>query len=64
MPAFAAAQPEEAVGEDAALEEGVELVFDEPGQFTAGADLGVRDEAGRMLLHQSIQHGLFGRCRS
>ena len=28
--------------QDAALEEGVELIFDEPGQLGAGAGLGVR----------------------
>jgi len=31
--AFAAAQAQEAVGQDAALEEGVELVLDEPAFF-------------------------------
>ncbi|HMO45435.1 MAG TPA: hypothetical protein PKB14_05395 [Rubrivivax sp.] len=49
-----------AVGQDAAFEEGFELVFDEPGQLGTGAGLGVRDEAGRMLLHQAIQRGLLG----
>lgn len=29
MPAVAAAQPQEAVGQDAAFEEGIKLVFDE-----------------------------------
>jgi hypothetical protein len=48
------------VGEDAALEEGIELVFDELGQFGTGAGLGVRDEGGCMLLHQAIQGGLLG----
>ena len=60
MAALVAAQPQEAVGEDAALEEGVELVPDEPGQLGAGAGLGVRDEAGRVLLHQAVQRGLLG----
>ncbi|MCU0921673.1 MAG: hypothetical protein MUF16_15290 [Burkholderiaceae bacterium] len=60
MAALAAAQPQEAVGEDAALEEGVELVFDEARQFGAGAGLGVRNEAGRVLLHQAVQRGLLG----
>ena len=60
MAAFAAAQPQETVGEDAALQEGVELVLDEPGQFGAGAGLGVGDEAGRMLLHQAVERGLLG----
>jgi hypothetical protein len=58
--ALAAAQPQEAVCQDAVLKEGVELVLDGPGQFTAGAGLGVRDEAGHMLLHQPVQSGLLG----
>jgi hypothetical protein len=49
------------VRQDAALEEGVELVLDEPGQFGAGAGLGVGgDEAGCVLLHEAIQRGLLG----
>ena len=52
VPAISAAQAQEPVGQDAALQEAVELVLDEAGQFTAGAVLSVRDEAGRMLLHQ------------
>jgi hypothetical protein len=46
------------MGQDAALEEGVELVLDESWQLRSGAGLGVRDEAGRMLLHQPVQRGL------
>jgi hypothetical protein len=34
------------VGQDAAFEEGVELLFDEPGQLGAGAGLGMGDETG------------------
>jgi hypothetical protein len=56
--ALAAAQPQEAAGEEAALEKGIELVLDEPRQFGAGAGLGVRDEAGCVLLHQALQRGL------
>ncbi|MBL0296725.1 MAG: hypothetical protein IPQ21_05900 [Betaproteobacteria bacterium] len=83
--ALAAAQPQEAMGKDAAFEEGVELglagrvwpvarpfarheqstglfvsglSLDEARQFGAGAGLGVRDEAGRVLLHQAVQRGL------
>jgi hypothetical protein len=58
--AFAAAQPEESVGKDAAFEEGVEFVLDEARQFGAGAGLGVGDETGRVLLHQAVQRGLLG----
>jgi hypothetical protein len=54
--ALAAAQPQEAVGQDAALAKGVELVLDEPQQLGAGAGF---DEAGRVLLHQAVQRGLF-----
>ena len=46
--------------QDAALEEGVELVLDESRQFTACAGFGVREEAGRVLLHQAVQSGLLG----
>jgi hypothetical protein len=56
--AFAAAQPQEAMGEDAALEEGIELVLDEARQLGASAGPGVGDEAGHMLLHQAVQRGL------
>ena len=48
VPALAAAQPQEAVRQDAAFEEGVELVLDEPGQFGTRAGFGVGDEAGRV----------------
>ena len=44
----------------AALQEGVELGLDEPGQLGAGAGLGVGDEAGRVLLYQTVQRGLLG----
>ena len=46
--ALAAAQPQEAAGQDAALEESVELVPDEARQLGASAGLGVGDEAGRV----------------
>jgi hypothetical protein len=52
--------PRSCTGQDAALEEGVELVFDEPGQLGPGAGLGVGDEVGRVLLHQAVQRGLLG----
>ena len=60
MAALAAAQPQEAVRQDAALEEGVELVFDEARQRRSGAGFGMRDEVGRVLLHQAVQRGLLG----
>ena len=58
MPALAAAQPQKAVRQDVAFEEGVELVFDESVQFRSSARLGVGDEAGRVLLHQAVRGGL------
>ena len=60
MTALAAAQPQEAADQDAALEEGVELVLDETRQLGASAGLGVGDEAGGMLLHQAVQRRLLG----
>jgi len=33
-------------------------VLDDAGQFSPTAGLGVRDEAGRMLQHQTAQPGL------
>jgi hypothetical protein len=58
--ALAAAQSQEAVRQNAAFEERVELVLDEARQLGASAGFGVRDEAGHVLLHQSVQGGLLG----
>ena len=58
MPAIPAAQPQEAVGQDAALQEGVELVFDELRQVGPGALFGLGYERRGMLLHQAVQRGL------
>ena len=57
--ALAAAQPQEAVGQDAAFEEGVELVFDELRQVRARSIFGLGEEGCGVLLHQSVQRGLF-----
>ena len=46
--ALPAAQPQEAVRQDAALQERVELVLDEARQLTAGAGLVAGDEVGRV----------------
>ena len=43
-----------------ACRHGAQLSLDEAGQFTASAGLNVRDETGRMLLHQAVQRGLLG----
>jgi len=55
--ALDAAKSQVAVRQDATLEEGVELLFDEVGQFGPGAGFGVGDEAGRVLLQQALQSG-------
>ena len=60
VPALAAAQAQESVGEDAAFEEGVEFVFDELRQSGAGAGLGVRDEVSRGRPHQAVQRAPLG----
>lgn len=39
---------------DGALEQGVELLLDEAGQLGSSVGLRAGDEAGRMLLHQSV----------
>ena len=57
--AVAAVQAQEAVGQDAAFEEGVELVLHELRQVGAGSVFGLGDEGRGMLLHQAVQRGLF-----
>jgi hypothetical protein len=52
--AIAAAQPKQAMRQDAAPEEGVELILDEPRQLGPSTGLGMRDETGRVLLHQAV----------
>ena len=56
--AVAAAQPQEAVGQDAAFEEGVELVLHELRQIGSGGGFGLGDEGRGVLLHQAVQRGL------
>ena len=57
MAAVAAAQAQEAVGQDAAFEEGVELVLDESRQVGASLSLTLRDEGRSVLLHRlQLQH--------
>jgi len=55
-----AAQAQEAVRQDAALQEGVELVFDELRQAGAGGLFGLGEKALRVLQHQAVQRGLLG----
>lgn len=52
------AQPQQALRQDAAFEEGVDPVRDEVRQFGPGAALDVGNEAGRILLHRVVQGGL------
>ena len=58
VPTIAAAQPQEAIGKDAAFEEGVELVFDELRQVGSGGRLRLGDEGRGVLLRQAVQRGL------
>ena len=58
--AIGAAQAQEAVRLDAALQESVELVFDELRQAGAKGLLGLGEEALGVLLHQAVQRGLLG----
>ena len=48
------------MGQDAAFEERVELVFDELRQASASSFLGLREEALAVLLNQLVQRGLLG----
>jgi len=58
--AVTAAQPQEAVGQDAALQKGVELGLDELRQVGASRGLSLLEEGRGVLLHQAVQRGLFG----
>jgi len=55
-----AAQPQDAVGRDAALEEGVKLVLDELRQAGASGLFGLGEEGLGTLLHQALKRGLLG----
>ena len=59
VPAVCAAQPQEAVGEDAAFEESVEVVLDELWQAGSGGGFDLSEEGRGVLLHQAVQRGLF-----
>ena len=58
--AIGAAQAQEAVRQDAALQESVELVFDELRQASASSCLSLSEETLGMLLNQAVQRGLLG----
>jgi hypothetical protein len=55
--AILAAQAQEAVGQDAAFEEGVELFLDELRQVGASSVFGLDEERRGMLLHQQLSAG-------
>ena len=54
MAAVAAAQPQEAVGQDVALQEGVEFVLHELRQVGSGGRLCLGDEGRGVLLHRLL----------
>ena len=58
MLAAAAAHAQEVVGQDAAFEEGVELVLYELRQVDAGSVFGLGKEGRGTLLNQALQRGL------
>ena len=60
LAAVAAVQAQEAVRQDAALEECIELVFDEGRQARTCGGLHVGEEGLGVLLHQAVQRGLLG----
>jgi hypothetical protein len=51
--AVAAAQAQEAVGQDAALQERVELIVHELRQVGSGSGLSLREDGRGVLLHRS-----------
>ena len=58
--AVTATQAHEAVGQDAALQEGVELVLHKLRLVGAGCGLVLLEESRGVLPHQAVQRGLFG----
>lgn len=60
MTAVTTTQAQEAVGQDAALQEGVKLVLDELRQLGTGGGLSLCKECRGVLLHQAVQRGLLG----
>ena len=59
MAAIAAVQTQETLGQDAALQESVELVLHELRQVGTGSVFGLGEEGRGVLLHQAVQRGLF-----
>ena len=60
MGTVGATQAQEAVGQDAALEKGIELLFDKLWQARAGLKLDVGQEGLEVFLYQLVEGGVFG----
>ncbi len=60
MGTLGAAQSEKPVGEDAAFEKGIELVFDKRRQARSCLDFDLRQESLELFLDQLIQDSFFG----
>ena len=54
MPTVGAAQAQETVGQDAAFEEGVELILDKLRQVGASSDFGLGEEGCGVLLRDPV----------
>ncbi len=60
MGTVGATQAQEAVGQYAALEKGIEFVFDEIGQARSSLKLDLGQEGLEVFLNQLIEDGVFG----
>ncbi len=60
VPAVAAAQTQETVGQNAACEECFKLILDELGNAGPGCGFDLSEKGRGMLLNQPIQRGLLG----
>ena len=58
MPAFTATQAQQAVGQEAAFEEGVKFVFDELRPAGTRCRLSLLEEGGGVLLYLAVRRGL------
>jgi hypothetical protein len=59
VPTVAAAQTQEAVGLDTALEEDSELILDKLRRVGSSGVFGLGEEGRGVLLYQAVQRGLF-----
>ena len=58
--AVCATQAQKTVGQNATIEEGIELVFDKIGETRSGLALDLHEEGFGMLLYQLVQRRVFG----